>query len=223
MNCQLLTLRRTLSAVIVVLLTGFPQVVLLAACGTSQPTATPALTVAVPPIATPVPPPSATPTTAGTPTRVPSLTGEMLRNTAYPSEWIRDGLALLQDGVYREKYTPDSATEIVISLADVYTFGDLNGDGVEDALTILVAYPGGSGTFFYLAAVLNRAGTPYPVATAFLGDRVLLQSVTLKAGQTVAEMITHGPEDRGLALSWRRSHCLASSGPSAAGPHCADA
>jgi hypothetical protein len=84
----------------------------------------------------------------------------MLKNTAYPNGWPKDGVARLVDGVYREKYMPDSATEMVISLADIHTFGDLNGDGVDDVLVILISYPGGSGTFFDLAAVLNQDGTP---------------------------------------------------------------
>jgi len=67
----------------------------------------------------------------------------MLKNTAYPNEWPSDGVAQLVDGVYREKYMPDSATEMVISLADIHTFGDFNGDGVDDVLVILISYPGG--------------------------------------------------------------------------------
>ena len=119
----------------------------------------------------------------------------MLKNTAYPNGWPKDGVAHLVDGVYREKYMPDSATEMVISLADIHTFGDLNGDGVDDVLVILISYPGGSGTFFDLAAVLNQDGIPNPVATAFLGDRTIIRSMTIESGQIVLEMITQGPDD----------------------------
>lgn len=66
----------------------------------------------------------------------------MLKNTAYLNELPSEGVAQLVDGVYREKYMPDSATEMVISLADIH-FGDLNGDGVDDVLVILISYPGG--------------------------------------------------------------------------------
>jgi hypothetical protein len=114
----------------------------------------------------------------------------MLKNTAYPNDWPSEGVAHLVDGVYREKYMPDSATEMVISLADIHTFGDLNGDRVDDVLVILISYPGGSGTFFYLAAVLNQDGTPKPVATAFLGDRTIIRSMTIESGQIALEMIT---------------------------------
>ena len=39
-------------------------------------------------------------------------------------------------------------------------FGDLNGDGVEDAVVVLVTNPGGTGRFYDLAPVLNQNGTP---------------------------------------------------------------
>lgn len=162
-----------------------------------QPTATlkptdtplPQQTATLKPTDTPESPPTATPSP------VHPLAWEMLRNTAYPSEWPKDGVAQVVDGVYREKYMPDSATEMVISLADIHTFGDLNGDGVDDVLVILISYPGGSGTFFHLAAVLNQDGTTNPVATAFLGDRTIIRSMAIESGQIVLEMITHGPDD----------------------------
>jgi peptidoglycan/xylan/chitin deacetylase (PgdA/CDA1 family)/heat shock protein HslJ len=145
------------------------------------------------------PPPTGTPTAVPTPTAtpfaVPRLTWDMLKNAAYPNEWPSDGVAQLVDGVYREKYMPDSATELVISLADMHTFGDLDGDGIEDVSVILISHPGGSGTFFYLAAVLNQDGAPDPLAAAFLGDRTIIRSMTIESGQIVLEMITQGPGD----------------------------
>ena len=146
-----------------------------------------ALLVSCGPAPTPLPQPTATstpvPQPTATPTSVPPLTWEVLKNTAYPNEWPADGVAQLVDGVYREKYMPDSATEMVISLADIHTFGDLNGDGVDDVVVIVISYPGGSGTFFYLTAVLNQNGAPNPVATTFLGDRVIIRSIVIESGQ----------------------------------------
>ena len=188
-----------------------PKIILVAlviltavtACAAPSPTPTPVPTATLRPTETPLPQPTTTPTpvpsptavSEATPTPVPPLTWETLKNTAYPNEWPSDGVAHLVDGVYREKYMPDSATEMVISLADMHTFGDLNGDGVDDVVVIVVSYPGGSGTFFDLAAVLNQDGTPNPVAYAFLGDRVIIRSLTIEAGQIGIEFVTQGPDD----------------------------
>jgi len=180
--------------------TSIPQPTATAALSDTplpQPTATPRPTdtPGPEPTATPKPTDTLVPPPTATPTPVPPLTWEQLNNTAYPNGWPSDGVAHLVDGVYREKYMPDSATEMVISLADMHTFGDLNGDGVDDVLVILISYPGGSGTFFDLAAVLNQDGMPNPVATAFLGDRTIIRSMTIESGQIVLEMITQGPDD----------------------------
>ena len=49
------------------------------------------------------------------PVGVLTLTEEVLRNTAYMSEWTQSGLVQLVEGEYREEITPDSATEIIVS------------------------------------------------------------------------------------------------------------
>jgi heat shock protein HslJ len=122
------------------------------------------------------------------------LTEEALKNSAYYSEWPEDGIAQLTDGEYRKPIVEGSATELVIRLMDV-VFGDLDGDGVSDAAVILITDPGGSGTFFELAAVVNRDGNPEHVATVSLGDRAQIEALSIEAGQVVVEMITHGPDD----------------------------
>jgi heat shock protein HslJ len=122
------------------------------------------------------------------------LTEEMLENGEYRSEWLQDDLAQLIDGEYRKPIVEGSATELVIRLVDT-AFGDLDGDGVEDAVVILVTDPGGSGTFYDLAVVLNRDGNPEHIATASLGDRAKIQALSIGAGHIVVRMITHGPED----------------------------
>jgi peptidoglycan/xylan/chitin deacetylase (PgdA/CDA1 family) len=112
-----------------------------------------------------------------------------------PNEWPGDGIAELKDGEYREQYTPDSATEMRIGLAPYRIFGDLNGDSADDAAVILVADPGGSGTFYYLSAVLNQDGEPKPVGSYFLRDRVFIRDFSIHDGAILIELDIAGPED----------------------------
>lgn len=123
-----------------------------------------------------------------------ALTLDALKNAEYISEWPESGKAKLTDGVYKQKYDETSASELVIKF-DQAVFGDLNGDGVEDAAVILVTDPGGSGTFYDLAAVLNTDGQPVNVATRNLGDRVQIQSFSIESGQILVKMLTQGPDD----------------------------
>ncbi|UCC76247.1 MAG: hypothetical protein JSW37_12135, partial [Anaerolineales bacterium] len=102
----------------------------------------------------------------------PPLTVETLMNADYHSEWPADGVAELKDGQYEEEIVPGAASKLVIVVyPDMYAFGDLNGDGVDDAAVVLATSAGGSGTFISLEAVVNEQGTPKHVASAQLGDR----------------------------------------------------
>ena len=99
------------------------------------------------------------------------LTEDALRNATYQHEFPKDGHAQLQDGKYEEAIE-GSASKIHIAMLDLVAFGDLNGDGIWDAVVVLEANGGGSGTFRTLEAVINEEGAPVHVASALLGDRV---------------------------------------------------
>lgn len=125
-----------------------------------------------------------------------ALTLEALKNAEYQSEWPADGLAKLTDGEYEEEIVPGAASKLIIVFyRDIYAFGDLDGDGVEDAAVVLATSGGGSGTFISLEAVINDKGTPNHVATASLGDRVEVKSVAIESGKITVDMVTHGPDD----------------------------
>jgi uncharacterized membrane protein len=123
------------------------------------------------------------------------LTIGELKSGEYRSEWSARGKIKLNDGSYQEKIVPESATELVIKLSDRIAFGDLNGDGAEDAAVILISDPGGSGTFYELAAVINSNGKPQHAASAFLGDRVKVEDISIRTGQIVIRMVTHQRTD----------------------------
>jgi len=123
------------------------------------------------------------------------LTINELKRGEYRSEWSAKGKIKLSDGIYKEKIAADSATKVVIKLSDKMAFGDLNGDGVEDAAVILVSDPGGSGTFYDLAAVINSEGKAKYAASVFLGDRVQVEEVDIRSGHLVVKIVIHDRTD----------------------------
>ena len=123
-----------------------------------------------------------------------SLTLQQIQNTGYDSEWPANRRAKLRNGAYRERYTFGS-NELVIWLSQKVAFGDLNGDGARDAAVVLIADPGGSGTFFNLAVVLNENGQPRHVASTPLGDRVKIESLSINDRRIMVEMFVRGPGD----------------------------
>ena len=69
------------------------------------------------------------------------------------------------------------------------TYGDLVGNGEQDAAVTLINNSGGSGVFSYVAAVLaNGSSTP----AVFLGDRIETESIMIRDGVIIVNY-----EDRG--------------------------
>jgi heat shock protein HslJ len=122
-----------------------------------------------------------------------ALSEDALGNMTYNSEWTQSGEATLQDGEYSEPAAPGSATETRIMLAGPVAYGELNGEPA--AAVVLVTDPGGSGTFYELAIVIEEGGEPVHVASVLLGDRVQINSLSVDDGQIVVDMVTHGPDE----------------------------
>jgi len=98
------------------------------------------------------------------------------------------------DGSYREPAAGESES-LVITVADMVTFGDLDGDRRDDGAVLLVVHPAGGGSYFYLNIVSSRSGDAVPVATLALGDRVVLRSMAVATGRLTLEMLTFDDGD----------------------------
>jgi heat shock protein HslJ len=72
---------------------------------------------------------------------------------------------------------------------ELSAFGDLNSDGIDDAAVVLIESSGGSGTFSYVATVLNQENQPVNEATLLLGDRVSIKSIAIQDGHILVEFI----------------------------------
>jgi heat shock protein HslJ len=122
-----------------------------------------------------------------------ALSEDTLSNMTYNSEWTQSGQATLQNGEYSEPAAPGSATETRIILAGPVAYGELNAEPA--AAVALATDPGGSGTFYELAVVMEEAGEPVHVASVLLGDRVQINSLSVENGQILVDMVTQGPDD----------------------------
>lgn len=124
------------------------------------------------------------------------LSAGALQNAEYPSQWATGGAAILTEGAFSEAPAGSADSELVITLVDdLVVYGDLDGDGVEDAVVVLAANAGGTGIFYDLVAVLNADGQPNPVASVFLGDRVDINQIAIDRGEITVDLLTQGPRD----------------------------
>lgn len=137
--------------------------------------------------ATGTPAPSATPV----PTAAPGLTLDMLRNGSYFAP-VYNHTVKLVNGAYSEGTGTDQYS---VQMLDTVAFGDLNGDGIEDAAILLVENGGGTGEFESLVAVLNTGGGPSQAGQVQLGDRVQIKSIKIDSGTIALDSMVQGPND----------------------------
>ncbi len=120
-----------------------------------------------------------------------SLTPEQLQNSAYPKCGMAadslQGPVTLKAGHYEHQWYIDPTDTTLkayysMDLGDQYAIGDLNGDGVKDAVVSIAESGGGSGVFVTLIAVIDSSGEPLPTAMFTLGDRVDVDTIYFDSG-----------------------------------------
>ncbi len=92
----------------------------------------------------------------------------------------------LINGIAETAAAAGSATMVRTSVFGTPVFGDLDGDGDEDAALFLIHSPGGSGTFYYVAGALNNSGEYNGTNAVLLGDRVNPQNLEIRNGVILA-------------------------------------
>jgi hypothetical protein len=121
------------------------------------------------------------------PLDTPALLGAEYRLPAPSGESVR-----VRDGKWDHV---DTNSRQALTVVDQNVRGDLDGDGVPDAVVLLVYSSGGSGVFHHLAAVLDDRGRPRHVSSMALGDRVRVNSVTLLDGRVTVDLVVQGDND----------------------------
>lgn len=113
-------------------------------------------------------------------------------NTTYV---IEDRSIALIEGRSEVEAAPGSATRTITSVFGKPVYGDLDGNRDEDAVVLLVHDPGGSGTFYYVAAALNGKDDYRGTNAVLLGDRVTPQDVEIRNGVVVVKYTDRRPEE----------------------------
>lgn len=120
---------------------------------------------------------------AGTPVPAPDA-----RNATYR---IDKDVVTLANGRLERDAAPGSATKIVTTLVDPQTTGDVDGDARSDTVVILVNQPGGSGSFYYLAVLMNTAAGVTATPAMLIGDRIVVTALRLEGRTIVVEYLDH--------------------------------
>lgn len=151
------------------------------------------------PLSTP-PSPTPLPVLPASPSPVPALTETQILNAVYtlPAWDGSQSQYALQDGGYQSGSDPAATGyAAVFILRERIALGDLNGDGLGDAVVPIGLNFGGTGQFMHLTAVLNQGGKPVQAAPATygIGDRTQVQSLQIEQERIFLEALISGPND----------------------------
>jgi hypothetical protein len=79
-----------------------------------------------------------------------------------------------------------------VTLSDQVAFGDLNGDGRDEAVTLLISTAADGSSLYDLAVVTDHNGTPTNIATTALEPGIEVQSLSISNGTIVINLTAPG-------------------------------
>ncbi len=105
----------------------------------------------------------------------------------------------LKNGVAETEAAPGSASKITTKYFGNEVKYDLDGDGREDVVFLLTQEMGGSGTFFYVAAALNKIDGWVGSHATLIGDRIAPQTTNMGKGTIV--IVNYADRKRGESFA----------------------
>jgi len=125
------------------------------------------------------------------PAQAAGLTEAVLLNSEYLSPSQGKAIKLVEgkfsglvDGV-----------ELSASIEPGIQFGDLNGDGVDDAALLLAENTGGTGTFVSMIVIFSKDGKFQQAPGVTIDDRPIIDSMVISEGKVQVKGYVHGPND----------------------------
>lgn len=102
---------------------------------------------------------------------------------------------VLVNGIAEKDISFESETKNKLSIIGEPAYGDIDGDGDEDAVLVLVNEPGGSGTFYYAAMAVNDEGKYKGTDSILLGDRIVPGELSIVDGKAVINYIDRSTDE----------------------------
>ena len=160
------------------------------------PVTTPATTL-IADTATPAGVPDAADTGAASSSPAEAIGWQQLANLAFQ---IGGDTLQLEEGA-AEGSSHGGASKDVHTLQELFSRGDLNGDGRDDLVAYLQLRTGGSGVFDYLVPVFDQDGAAVAQQAVLLGDRVVVEGIAVRDGLIYVSLFNRGEEDPYVVLT----------------------
>lgn len=118
-----------------------------------------------------------------------------IRNAQYQLG-TAEGLQMVQlnDGTF-EQGTPGAEDFISVRVTEFVAFGDLNGDGTEEAAALISENYGGTGVFVFLAVYSKENGAWVFRTSSMVDDRPHLQELSIANNEIFLDAVIHGVDE----------------------------
>lgn len=87
---------------------------------------------------------------------------------------------ILKNGISEESIVPGGASKVVTKYFGNDVTGDFDMDGRDDIAFLITQNTGGSGTFYYLVASLDKGSVRIGTQAMYIGDRIAPQNLNIK-------------------------------------------
>lgn len=136
-----------------------------------------------------------TPVEPASPLDIPGISPDHVRNAEYQlGLWDQVRLVQLIDGRFQEG-TPGSEEFLSVSATGLFARGDLNGDGEDEAATLVTETYGGSGSFVFLAVYQYLNNEPVFLTSIFIDDQPLFNGLAIEDGEIFVDVAIHNSDD----------------------------
>ena len=128
---------------------------------------------------------------------VPRKANDMSAKSEKDATYMIEGQKVkLTNGSSEMEIAPGSATKIVTKYFGNEAKYDFDGDGRMDVVFLLTQSTGGSGTFYYVVAGLNKADGFVGSSATFIGDRIAPQNTSVSSEKGTEGIVTVNYADR---------------------------
>lgn len=135
------------------------------------------------------------------------ITEDVLRSASFPIDDSPKGSDKITfggtDGAYSHGTPGDP--DYVYAEIQKKVFGDINGDHVVDAVVVIGFSAGGSGNSTTIYAVIGTKGDPLVTKPLTLGDRIPVNSISIRSGKIILDILKHGPNDPSCCPSVKKT------------------
>ena len=109
----------------------------------------------------------------------------------------------LEDG--QATFSYGGASETMFLLQNRVTQGDLDGDGDDDLVAHIIERSAGTGVFHLIVAVINSDGTPEPRAPVHVGDRVVMEEISIQNGLIEVTLLDREDDEPFTVITQRKT------------------